>query len=62
MFMNQLHYVGKLKDGFFLTVGGFYVFNGKSFMNLIDSIKSTADFRILKERVLQAQNRYPGRK
>ena len=46
---DQLHYVGKLKNGmYFLTVGGFYVFNGKSFVNLIDSVTATADFRILK--------------
>jgi hypothetical protein len=46
---EQLHYVGKLKNGiYFLTVGGFYVFNGKSFVNLIDSANANADFRILK--------------
>ncbi|MDZ7625806.1 MAG: hypothetical protein U5J96_15350 [Ignavibacteriaceae bacterium] len=46
---EQLHYVGKLKNGmYFLTVGGFYVFNGKSFVNLIDSVNANADFRILK--------------
>jgi hypothetical protein len=46
---EQLHYVGKLKNGmYFLTVGGFYVFNGNSFVNLIDSVNATADFRILK--------------
>lgn len=46
---DQLHYVGKLKNGmYFLTVGGFYVFNGKSFVNLIDSVNANADFRILK--------------
>jgi hypothetical protein len=46
---DQLHYVGKLNNGmYFLTVGGFYVFNGKSFVNLIDSVNANADFRILK--------------
>ncbi len=46
---EQLHYVGNLKSGmYFLTVGGFYVFNGTSFVNLIDSVSATADFRILK--------------
>ena len=46
---EQLHYVGKLKNGmYFLTVGGFYVFNGKSFVNLIDSVNANADFGILK--------------
>lgn len=46
---EQLHYVGNLKNGmYFLTVGGFYVFNGNSFLNLIDSVNTTADFRILK--------------
>lgn len=46
---DQLHFVGKLKNGmYFLTVGGFYVFNGKSFVNLIDSVNTNADFRILK--------------
>jgi hypothetical protein len=46
---DQLHYVGNLKNGmYFLTVGGFYVFNGKSFVNLIDSVNANADFRILK--------------
>lgn len=46
---EQLHYVGKLKSGmYFLTVGGFYVFNGKKFVNLSDSVNATADFRILK--------------
>lgn len=46
---EQLHYVGNLKNGmYFLTVGGFYVFNGKKFVNLSDSVNATADFRILK--------------
>lgn len=46
---EQLHYVGKLKNGmYFLTVGGFYVFNGDRFVNLSDSVNATADFRILK--------------
>ncbi len=46
---DQLHFVGKLKNGmYFLTVGGFYVFNGNGFVNLIDSVNATADFRILK--------------
>jgi signal transduction histidine kinase len=46
---EQLHYVGNLKNGmYFLTVGGFYVFNGKSLVNLSDSVNDNADFRILK--------------
>ncbi|TSA30630.1 MAG: hypothetical protein D4R68_00435 [Ignavibacteriales bacterium] len=46
---KQLHYVGKLKNGmYFLTVGGFYVFNGNKFINMSDSVNATADFRILK--------------
>jgi len=46
---EQIHYVGKLKSGmYFLTVGGFYVFNGNKFINLSDSVNATADFRILK--------------
>jgi signal transduction histidine kinase len=46
---EQLHYVGNLKNGmYFLTVGGFYVFNGKTFVNLSDSVNANADFRILK--------------
>ena len=45
----QLHFVGKLKNGmYFLTIGGFYVFNGNKFVNLSDSVDSNADFRILK--------------
>ena len=45
----QLHYVGRLKNGmYFLTVGGFYVFNGNKFVNLSDSVDANADFRILK--------------
>jgi hypothetical protein len=47
---EQLHYVGTLKSGmYFLTVGGFYLFNGKKFINLSDTVTPTADFRILKE-------------
>ncbi|MCW8961121.1 MAG: triple tyrosine motif-containing protein, partial [Ignavibacteriaceae bacterium] len=46
---EQLHYVGNLKNGmYFLTVGGFYVFNGNKFVDLSDSVNSNADFRILK--------------
>jgi hypothetical protein len=46
---EQLHYVGKLKNGiYFLTSGGFFVFNGNKFIDLSDSISTTADFRILK--------------
>ena len=46
---DQLHYVGTLKNGmYFLTVGGFYNFNGKKFVNLSDSVDANADFRILK--------------
>ncbi len=46
---EQLHYVGNLKNGmYFLTVGGFYVFNGNNFVNLSDSVNANADFRILK--------------
>ena len=46
---EQLNYVGNLKNGmYFLTVGGFYVFDGKKFVNLSDSVNATADFRILK--------------
>ena len=46
---KQLHYVGNLKNGmYFLTVGGFYIFNGKKFIDLSDSVNSNADFRILK--------------
>lgn len=46
---EQLRYVGKLKNRmYFLTVGGFFAFNGKSFVNLIDSVNANADFRILK--------------
>ncbi len=46
---EQLHYVGNLKNGmYFLTAGGFYVFNGNKFVNLSDSVNATADFRILK--------------
>ncbi|HKI79177.1 MAG TPA: SpoIIE family protein phosphatase [Ignavibacteriaceae bacterium] len=46
---DQLHYVGKLDNGmYFLTVGGFYVFNGNEFVNLSDSVNENADFRILK--------------
>ncbi len=46
---DQLHYVGKLDNGmYFLTVGGFYVFDGNKFINLSDSVNTHADFRILK--------------
>ncbi len=46
---DQLHYVGNLSNGmYFLTVGGFYVFNGNKFVNLSDSVNANADFRILK--------------
>jgi serine phosphatase RsbU (regulator of sigma subunit) len=46
---EQLHYVGNLRNGmYFLTVGGFYVFNGNNFVNLSDSVNANADFRILK--------------
>ena len=46
---EQLHYVGKLKSAmYFLTVGGFYKFDGKRFINLSDSVNADADFRILK--------------
>lgn len=46
---DQLHYVGVLDNGmYFLTVGGFYVFNGKRFVNLSDSVNANADFRILR--------------
>jgi len=37
---DQLHYVGTLKNGmYFLTVGGFYNFNGNKFIDLSDSVK-----------------------
>ena len=46
---EQIHYVGKLKNGmYYLTSGKFYVFNGKKFINLSDSVDANADFRILK--------------
>ena len=46
---EQIHFVGKLKNGmYFLTVGGFYNFNGNKFINLSDSVDTNADFRILK--------------
>ncbi len=46
---DQLHFVGKLKNGmYFLTVGGFYVFNENKFVNLSDSVNANADFKILK--------------
>ncbi|MDQ7817232.1 MAG: SpoIIE family protein phosphatase [Melioribacteraceae bacterium] len=46
---EQLHYVGKLKNGiYFLTSGGFFVFNGKRFVDLSDSVNTNTDFRILK--------------
>ena len=46
---EQLHYVGTLDNGmYYLTVSGFYNFNGKKFVNLIDSVDANADFRLLK--------------
>lgn len=46
---EQLHYVGILNSGmYFLTVGDFFVFNGKRFVSLGDSTNENADFRILK--------------
>ncbi|MCH8169994.1 MAG: SpoIIE family protein phosphatase [Bacteroidetes bacterium] len=46
---EQLHYVGTLNNGmYFLTVGGFYNFDGSKFVNLSDSVDTNADFRILK--------------
>ena len=46
---EQLHYVGTLDNGmYYLTVNGFYNFNGKKFVNLIDSVDANADFRLLK--------------
>lgn len=46
---EQFKFVGKLKTGlFFLATGGFYQFNGTSFINLIDSVNANADFRLLK--------------
>lgn len=46
---EQLHYVGKLKSGmYFLTVGGFFVFSGETFIALGDSTNENADFTILK--------------
>jgi len=46
---EQLHYVGELANGmYFLTVDGFYNFNGEKFINLSDSVDTNADFRILK--------------
>lgn len=54
---EQLHYVGKLKNGmYFLTSGKFYVFNGKKFVNLSDSVDTNADFRILKEASVAGTN------
>ena len=46
---EQLHFVGKLNNGmYFLTVGGFFVFDGNKFVDLSDSVTDKADFRILK--------------
>lgn len=46
---DQLNYVGTLQNGtYFLTVGGFYNFDGQQFVNLSDSVNADADFRILK--------------
>ncbi len=46
---KQLHYVGELDNGiYYLTVGEFYKFNGKRFINLSDSVNTNADFTILK--------------
>ncbi len=46
---EQLHFVGKLNNGmYFLTVGGFYVFDGNKFVDLSDSVNDKADFRILR--------------
>jgi serine phosphatase RsbU (regulator of sigma subunit) len=46
---EQLHYVGTLDNGmYYLTVDGFYNFNGNEFINLIDSVDANADFRLLK--------------
>ncbi|KAF0151042.1 MAG: guanylate cyclase [Ignavibacteria bacterium] len=46
---EELHYVGNLKNGmYFLSSSGFFVFNGKKFVNLSDSVNANADFRILK--------------
>jgi len=46
---EQLHYVGNLDNGmYYLTVNGFYNFNGVKFTNLIDSVDANADFRLLK--------------
>ena len=46
---EQLHYVGKIKEkSYYLTVDGFYQFDGIQFTNLIDSISAEADFTILK--------------
>jgi serine phosphatase RsbU (regulator of sigma subunit) len=46
---EQLHYVGTLDNGmYYLTVNGFYNFNGDKFINLIDSVDANADFRLLK--------------
>lgn len=54
---EQLHYVGKLKNGiYFLTSGKFFVFNGKNFVHLSDSVDSKADFRILKEASVAGTN------
>jgi ligand-binding sensor domain-containing protein len=46
---EQLHYVGTLDNGmYYLTVNGFYNFNGTEFINLIDSVDANANFQLLK--------------
>jgi serine phosphatase RsbU (regulator of sigma subunit) len=46
---EQLHYVGTLDNGmYYLTVNGFYNFNGNEFINLIDSVDANANFQLLK--------------
>ncbi|MGB5849099.1 MAG: two-component regulator propeller domain-containing protein, partial [Ignavibacteriaceae bacterium] len=46
---EQLHYVGTLDNGmYYLTVDGFYNFNGTEFINLIDSVDANANFSLLK--------------
>jgi hypothetical protein len=47
---NILSYVGTLYNKmYFLSPGHFYCFDGTKFIDLSDSVNSTADFRILKE-------------
>jgi signal transduction histidine kinase len=47
---NILSYVGTLDNKmYFLSPGHFYSFDGTKFIDLSDSVNSTADFRILKE-------------